>query len=662
MALKSLLKLFIRSPAEMGIVTRMLSENFRVHRTQYIVAITFMIITAGITAFSAWLMGPIVKDVFYGNDVNQAFFLAGVVIAVFLLKGFLTYFQTVILSRIGNNIVARYQRRVFDHLMNLDVSYFGKQHSVMLISRINANIFAVRSMLNTLILGYARDLVTVVALIAVMVYRDPVMAAAVFIIGPLALIVLAQYAKRVRKIGREEVQITAQVTTSMQEASHGIEVVKAFTMEDQLRQKLGGLTERAEARSNKIARITARTSPLMETLSGVAIGAVIAYGGYRVATQGYEPSDLTSFMTALLLAYDPAKRLARLRVVLERTLVDARLIYHLLDTPIRGRDEETGEAFTVESGVMEFKDVTFAYSDSVRPEDDDVWSDLKRTSAKSPKRLGSTNSNDDGDHDDDEADGPVQPEGPPVLHSVSFVAEAGKTTALVGPSGGGKSTILALLQRFYDPRSGIISIDGRDIATANVSELRGQMAFVSQHPVLFEGTVRENLRFGRPEATDAEIEQAAQDAQAHEFIVNLPDGYDTPLGENGANLSGGQRQRVSIARAILRDAPILLLDEATSALDNQSEALVQEALETLMEGRTTLMIAHRLSTISGADSIIVIDSGRVVEQGSHAQLMKHSGGLYADLSRLSSLSDGPQLDMKTPEPGSADQKRNQTPA
>ncbi|MEL6968450.1 MAG: ABC transporter ATP-binding protein [Pseudomonadota bacterium] len=624
----------------MSIVTRMLSENFRIHRSRYILAIIFMVITACITAFSAWLMGPIVKDVFYGNDINQAFMLSAVVVGVFLAKGVLTYFQTVILNQIGNNIVARYQRRVFDHLMKLDVGYFGKQHSVMLISRINANITAVRNLLNTLVLGYARDMVTVVALVGVMVYRDPYMAAAVFIIGPIVLAVLARYAKRVRKIGREEVQIVAQVNTSMQEASHGIEVVKAFTMEDQLRGKLKSLTLHAEERANKIARITARTSPLMETISGFAIAAVIAYGGYRVATQGYEPSDLTSFMTALLLAYDPAKRLARLRVVLERSLVDARLIYELLDTPIKGRDAETSEPLAITAGELRFDAVTFAYGDD--DDGDATGPSQMMAEAKSETKSdpGSDTSSDSGPRSALLA--------PPVLHAVSFIAEAGKTTALVGPSGGGKSTILALIQRFYDPRSGTVRIDGRDIATAAIDELRGKLAFVSQHPVLFEGSVRDNLRFGRPDASDAQIEAAAESAQAHGFILDLPEGYDTPLGENGANLSGGQRQRLSIARAILRDAPILLLDEATSALDNESEAAVQAALDSLMKGRTTIVIAHRLSTISGADKIVVIDKGRVVEQGSHGDLVQNQDGVYARLNRLSSLSNQTDISKQSP--------------
>ena len=596
----SLSKFFLKSPDDSGVFQRMASENFKRYRADYVQAIICMLIIAGVTAYSAWLMGPIVKDVFYGNDMNQAIWLSLVVIGIFLVKGFVTYRQTVIMQRIGNNMVARYQRRLFDHLLNLNVGFFASRHSVALVSQLNQNVLGVRDMLNNVVLGYVRDLVTLIALVGVMFYRDIYMSLAIFIIGPLALITLAKYARRVKKIAREEVQINSQVATSMQEASHGIAVVKAFTMEDQLREKLNALTMEAENRSNKIARITARTSPLMETLAGFAIAAVIAYGGYRVIEHGYEPSDLTSFMTALLLAYEPAKKLARLRVVLERSMVNARMIYEVLDVPVASGTKGSGKALAGGPGEIEFKDVTFSYGGS---------STL-----------------------DDETSGVLK--APPVISDMSFVVEAGKTTALVGPSGGGKSTIVALIQRFYAPESGSLLIDGQKLEDLDTYSLRNNMAYVSQNPILFQGSIRENLRYARPEATDAEIEEAAKSAQAHDFISALPEGYDTLLGENGANLSGGQRQRLSIARAIVRNAPILLLDEATSALDNESEALVQEALDGLMKGRTTLVIAHRLSTISSADKIVVVDGGQVVDQGTHKQLLKRTKGVYARLNNV----------------------------
>ena len=592
--MSGLLSLIVKNEEEVGVFKRMASENFRIYKKEYAIAIVCLLIIAATTAFSAWLMGPVVKDVFYGNDMQQAIKLSLVVVGIFLLKGAVTYWQSVILNRIGNSLVARYQRRLFSHMLNLGVGFFDRQHSVDLISRLNQNIMGVRDMLNTVVLGYVRDLVTLIGLVGVMFYRDIYMSAAVFIIGPIVLATVAGYARRVKRIAREEVQINAQVATSMQEAAHGIKVVKSFTMEDQLRGQLNDLTKQAEGRSNKIARITARTSPLMETISGIAIAAVIAYGGWRVIQHNYEPSDLTSFMTALLLAYEPAKRLAKLRVTLERSLVNARMIYEVLDTPPRQADKEDAVALELKKGAIKFDKVDFHYEQS--------------TGEDANKQ--------------------------PVLRKLSFVAKSGKTTALVGPSGGGKSTVIALLQRFYDPEAGAIYVDGQDIAHVKIESLRSQIAYVSQAPVLFQGTVLDNLRYARPDATDDEIRAAAKAAQAHDFIENLSHGYETELGENGANLSGGQRQRISIARAIVRDAPVLLLDEATSALDNESEANVQQALERLMKGRTTLVIAHRLSTIENADEIIVLDAGRVVDRGNHNTLMK-SDGVYARLQSLS---------------------------
>ncbi len=596
-----ILALFLKSDAEVGVFHRMVADNFSQHKREYAVAVVCLLVIAATTAFSAWLMGPIVKDVFYGKDLNQAVVLSSVVVGVFLLKGFMTYGQSVLLNRIGNAIVARYQRRLFDHMLKLGVNFFDQRHSVDLVSRLNQNITLVRDLLNTVVLAYVRDLVTLVALIGVMFYRDPYMSMAVFIIGPLALGTLASYARRVKRIAREEVQFNAQVATSMQEAAHGIQVVKSFTMEDQLRTRLNALTEEAKARSNKIAQITARTSPLMETLAGFAVAGVIAYGGWRVVNHGYEPSDLTSFMTALLLAYEPAKRLARLRVQLEKSLTNARMIYEILDTEPRQTNQSGAEPLSLDKGEIVFENVDFHYSNANLAEGQTA-------------------------------------EHQPVLRQLSFVARAGQTTALVGPSGGGKSTIIALLQRFYDVEGGRITVDGQDIRDVTVGSLRSRIAFVSQQPILFQGTVMDNLRYARPDASDEDIVAAARAAQAHDFITALPNGYHTPLGENGASLSGGQRQRLSIARAIVRNAPILLLDEATSALDNESEAKVQKALEELMVGRTTLVIAHRLSTIANADQIVVIENGQVAGTGRHDELVA-GGGVYARLQNVSGMRD-----------------------
>jgi ATP-binding cassette subfamily B protein len=349
------------------------------------------------------------------------------------------------------------------------------------------------------------------------------------------------------------------------------------------------MADTAEQRNNKIARVAERLSPISEILGGLAITAVLAYSGYRALVLGQPPGAVFSFITALILAYDPARRLARMQVGMERALVNARMIYEILDLEPRQGDAPGARPLVVTKGEVAYDDVVFGYDPAL-----------------------------------------------PVLHGVSFVAEAGRTTAIVGTSGAGKSTLTALLERFYDLDSGSIEIDGQDISQVTKQSLRQQIAYVSQQPYLFEGTIRDNIRYGRESATDAEIEQAAQLAAADEFIRQQPQGYETLVGENGVTLSGGQRQRISIARAIVRQAPILLLDEATSALDNESEARVQEALVRVMEGRTTIVIAHRLSTVVNADRIVVLEQGRLVEEGTHQELLANPHGVYSRFHRLQS--------------------------
>ena len=386
---------------------------------------------------------------------------------------------------------------------------------------------------------------------------------------------------------RESVEINSRLIGAMQESMQGIAVVKAFTMEEQLARRIAGLVDRAESRYNKIARVSERLTPITEMLAGLAVAGVVAYATFRAAADNHPPGDIMAFITALLLAYDPARRLARTQVSIERSLVNARMIYELLDIEPQQQDAPNAADTDISLGAVRFDKVSFAYVRDV-----------------------------------------------PVLQNLSFTAAAGKTTAIVGASGAGKSTLVALLQRFYDVDSGSITIDGQDISKVTKRSLRQSIAYVSQQPYLFEGTIRDNIRYGRPSASDAEIELAARQAEADGFIRQQPLGYDTPVGEGGSTLSGGQRQRVSIARAIVRQAPILLLDEATSALDNEAEARVQEALAHVMEGRTTIVIAHRLSTVVNADHIIVLEEGRLVEEGTHATLMADPHSVYARFHRI----------------------------
>ncbi|CDX13578.1 Uncharacterized ABC transporter ATP-binding protein y4gM [Mesorhizobium sp. ORS 3324] len=571
----------------LAILRRIITENGREYRWSYVVAITCSLVVSGTTAFAAWIMSPVVNQIFYDRRGDLIFLICAGIMASFVLRGLATYGQAVTLSKIGNNLVARYQRRIFDHLMKLGVGYFTDTRSGQLAARINENINGIRDLLSMTLTSIARDGVSLAGLIGVMIYQDPLLSLSSLLIGPPLIWAVVYLQRRVRRISRESVQINSRLIGAMQEATQGIAIVKAFTMEEVLSRRIGQLSESAEQRGNKIARVSERLTPISDMLAGLAVTGVIAYSGYKALVLGQPPGAVFSFITALILAYDPARRLARMQVGMERSLVNARMIYELLDLEPQQGDAPGAVEAKITSGEVRFDNVTFGYSADM-----------------------------------------------PVLRNLSFTAAAGKVTAIVGASGAGKSTLVALLQRFYDVDSGSIEVDGQDISKVTKQSLRGSIAYVSQAPYLFEGTIRDNIRYGRLSASDAEIELAAAQAAADEFIRQQPQGYDTPVGENGVTLSGGQRQRVSIARAIVRQAPILLLDEATSALDNEAEARVQEALTHVMEGRTTIVIAHRLSTVVNADHIIVLEEGRLVEEGTHASLMADPHSVYARFHRV----------------------------
>lgn len=576
----------VNSDTVTGILKRIIAENGRDHLWGYVFAISCLVIVALSTAFTAWIMRAIIDEAFANRRADVVWIICLSIFIAFMLRGFASYGQGVALSRIGNDIVARYQRRLYSHLMTLSVGYFNEARSAQIAAQVSQNVSGIRDVLNLTITSTVRDLLTFVSLIGVMVLQDPLLSLAVFILAPPLLYALRYVSKRLRSATREAVDLNSHVLGAMQETIQGISIVKAFTMEEALENKVNKLIGAAEGRANRIARLSERTSPLTESFAGFAVASVLAYAAYRSIYQGVPPGAFFSFVTALLLAYDPARRLARLQVQMERAVVNARMIYELLDMEPRQRDLSDAKPLVVTEAKIEFRNVSFAYGNES------------------------------------------------VLDGVTLTAEGGKTTALVGPSGAGKSTVISLIPRFYDPKEGEILIDGQDIAHITKQSLRRQLAYVSQQPYLFEGTIRDNIRYGRPEATDEDIEKAARLAYAHDFILAQPQGYDTPVGENGVTLSGGQRQRLSIARALVRNAPILLLDEATSALDTESEAAVQKALDEAMTGRTVVVIAHRLSTVVRADKIIVMQQGRVVEEGNHETLAKVSNGLYARLNNL----------------------------
>lgn len=567
------------------LIRRLFSENFRAYIPQYLLAFIFMAMIAATTAASAWIMRDVVNQVFVDKNETMVYVIAFTVLVIFSLKGAATYGQMVVLSRVGNTIVADLQRRMFDHMIRQDQSYFDKYSLAEIGVRVGQGVGATRSTLDLVIVSLGRDVLTLIGLAFVMVFQNPLLSVIALFTMPPAVIGVSFLVRRVKEYVKRQVVSSARIGATQQETVLGIRVVKAYGMEETMRKRMEKGVLEVLRQSNKIASLTARTSPLMDTLGGIAIALVIFYGGYSVINLGQDPGALFSFITALLLAYDPARRLARLHVTLGKQMVGLRIMYELVDREPALEDAENAADLEVDTGKVELKDVVFAYGDSA------------------------------------------------ALNGASFVAQPGKMTALVGASGAGKSTVFALLERLYDPQSGSIEIDGQNLRDVTQKSLRRQIAYVSQDGFMFDLSIRENIAIGRPDATQEEIETAARAANAHDFIVGLPRGYETRAGQSGNNLSGGQKQRIAIARAMLRDAPILLLDEATSALDAESEAKIQTALETLTKGRTTLVIAHRLSTVRHADQIHVMDRGRVVESGTHDELFEHDG-IYRRLCEL----------------------------
>jgi subfamily B ATP-binding cassette protein MsbA len=562
---------------------RLLRENVKPYARLIWVALAFMAIMAGATAISAYLMKPVVNDVFIKKNLDMLWLISGAITATFLIKGLANYAQSVLMSRVGFQIIADNQNRLYTHLTTMDAGFFQKHQTGRLISRFTVDINNMRVAVSNGLTAFGKDLLSLIFLVSVMFYQNWELALIAFFVFPVAIYPIARLGKRMRKVTANTQEEMGLFMALLDETFQGIRVVKAYGMEAYERGRVAEIVHRIYTLTMKAARTRATSSPIMETLGGLAVAAVIVYGGQQVIAERTDAGSFFSFITALLMAYEPMKRLANLNASLQEGLAGAQRLFDMLDIEPDIKEKPDAKALDVRAGEVALTDVVFSY------------------------------------------DGEV-----PALDGLTLKAPAGRTVALVGPSGAGKTTVLNLIPRFYDIRSGSVSIDGQDVRDVTFASLRAAIALVSQEVTLFDDTVRANIAYGRAGASDADIVAAAKAAAAHDFIEGLPDGYDTIVGEKGLKLSGGQRQRLSIARAMLKNAPILLLDEATSALDTESERHVQSALKELMKDRTTLVIAHRLSTVMDADVIYVVDKGRVAEQGSHGELLA-KGGLYAKL-------------------------------
>jgi len=574
------------------LVGRLVRESLRPYLGFLSLAIFFMAVMAGSTGLSAWLMKPVVNEIFIAQNQDMLWVIGFAVLVTFFVKGASNYAQSVLMSHIGYRIVTDNQNRLYRHLINMDVSFHNTIPPGRLVSRFLVDINHMRIAVSNALTGFGKDLLSLISLVFVMFLQDWELALISFFAFPIAILPISRLGKRMRKVTVDNQEEQGLLTAILGESFEGIRVVKSYSMQDYEKKRVFSLLERIRLLNMKSARTRSLSSPIMETLGGAAVAVVIVYGGLRVIESQTDAGSFFSFITALLLAYEPMKRLANLNNSLQEGLAGAQRMFQLLDKKPVIKDTLNAKSLGRADGKINFDSVSFSYNSEAL-----------------------------------------------ALNNISFDVPAGKRVALIGPSGAGKSTILNLIPRFYEATLGRVLIDDEDIRNITIKSLRQNIALVSQEVTLFDDTIRANIAYGKVESTDADIENAAQNAAALDFIKELPGGFNTIVGQRGVRLSGGQRQRLAIARAMIKNSPILLLDEATSALDTESELQIQNALGKLMKNRTTLVIAHRLSTVLDADLIYVIIGGRVVESGTHLDLLAEGG----DYKRLYNLQFSDQL-------------------
>ncbi|MGV8995351.1 MAG: ABC transporter ATP-binding protein [Parvibaculaceae bacterium] len=542
-------------------------------------------IVAASTGVLPLLIKYVFDDVLNNKNLSMLVLVASATVAASAFKGVASYGSNITKNLIGQRIISAIQGRMFARIVKADIAWVSGTHSGRFLTSFSVDATRVRDAVTISVIDFTQNLLTVVALMGSLYYLNWKLALVATSVVPVGIFYMRKLGKKTRKASRKSLEGAGDLSTLISEALGGIRVVKAYGQEEREIARVNETIRTVLSHMMKGYRAKAAASPLTEGLSGIGIGAVIYFGGLSVIHNQLTSGELVAFISALMLAYQPLKAVANTQTIMQEGVAAATRVFPILDIEPNIIADADAKPLAITDGAVRFDKVSFAYGDGTR-----------------------------------------------ALDNVSIDIPRGHTVALVGPSGGGKSTTLNLVPRFYDPTEGSISIDGQDIRDVTVASLRQASSLVTQDPFLFDDTVRANIAYGRPDASDDDIIAAARNAAAHDFIMALPKGYDTSVGEAGFRLSGGQRQRIAIARAMLKNAPILLLDEATSALDTASELQVQNALAALMEGRTTLVIAHRLSTIMHANRIYVIEAGRVIEEGTHAELVA-LGGLYAELSQ-----------------------------
>ncbi|TWI68165.1 ATP-binding cassette, subfamily B, MsbA [Desulfobotulus alkaliphilus] len=546
-----------------------------------------MLVVSLTSVASVWLIKPVLDDIFMNRDVMKLYIIPGAVLLVFTLRGLGMYGQEFFLNYVGQVIIRHFRNALYDRIVDLPLRFFQNERTGVLMSRITNDVNLVRSMVSSVVTSSLRDFFTIIFLVAYTFYQIWELAIFAFLVLPAAFYPIIYFGRKVRKTSTGCQEAMAEMNAFLHETFTGNKIVKAFGMEAYEKKRFHEKTQSLFRLEIRQAIAKSMSSPVMEFLAGVGIAFIIWYGGLRVIQGVYTPGTFVSFLAAVLMLYDPVKKMSKLNNALQEGLAAVDRIFSVLNEKSDIGEKKKPLLLTSGSQDVSFDKVSFAYTEG----------------------------------------------GKKVLKDVSLEVRSGEVLALVGMSGGGKTSLVNLIPRFYDVSSGSIRIGGVDIRDFSIQSLRAQIAVVTQEPILFNDSIRANIIYGRPSATDEEIEQAAKAAYAHDFIMRMPKGYDTDIGELGSRLSGGEKQRICIARALIKDAPILILDEATSALDTEAEQVVQKALDNLMQGRTTFVIAHRLSTIVRADAIAVLVNGQVVEMGRHDELLARKGA-YARLYRM----------------------------
>ncbi len=561
------------------ILIRLFKDSIKPYTVKLFSSLFFMVIIALATGATAWLLDPAIDKIFLDKDESMLLLIPIAIILTLFIKSVATYIQIILLNGVAQNIIADTQIKLFKKIINADLAWLHKIHSAKIISNFLYDVTLLQDSVSSSLANGVKDILTLICLVGVMYYQDWQLATISIIAFPLVGVLTRRLGKRIKKASTETQEETGVLASILSENLDGTRIVKAYQQETQEIEKLSKSVFRRMQKILKGINARGAASPFAEFLAGFGIAGALYYAGLRGLQGELALNEFVSFLGAMMLAFQPLRRLAQINATLQEGFAAAIRVFGLLDQKSYINEKPSASDLSLSKSDISFENVTLSYE-------------------------GQKNS---------------------ALKEINLKVPHGKTTALVGPSGSGKSSILNLIPRFYDPDTGSVKIDNQDIKELSIASVRSSIALVSQEPILFDMSIHDNILYGKPDSPDYEVIKAAKAAAADEFINELPDKYKTVVGEKGYSLSGGQKQRISIARAFLKDAPILLLDEATSSLDTESEHLVQKAISILMKDRTTIVIAHRLSTIINSDQIIVLDSGKVVETGTHEELLNKDG-------------------------------------